>query len=282
MLFVDCRKDSFITHRAFCDALAEESARMSANSILLMHPTTGAAPSPNAPQMQHSFHLNPSSLFPNAAVQHHQPPQRHFANPPSQMTTTGGIMSGHISLGGPWEPQSQNPNHHPLPMIKTESMSVPPYFQEPPPPQPPMSATALLQKAASIGATVGHVNSSMAQLDRGSTVGHVNMKMAPHDYLGFGTWQKGDPLTRDFLGLTADHGSTTANGGGGGRDHDHHHRLFSYAAAGGGVDELFPSSSSNNNNMYNERDNSLFKHHQLSFGFAAAAAETASETWGNC
>ncbi|XP_019161401.1 PREDICTED: protein indeterminate-domain 12-like [Ipomoea nil] len=280
------RKDSFITHRAFCDALAEESARLSANSILLMHPTSTAslttgAP-PNTAQMQPSFHLNPSSLFPNAAVQHHQPPQRHFANPPSPI-----MSGGHISLSSPWDaPPSQNPNHnHPLPMIKTESMSVPPYFQEAPPPLPPLmasgsavlSATALLQKAASIGATVGHVNSSMAQLDRG-TVGHVNMKMASQDYLGFGTWQKGDPLTRDFLGLTADHGSTTANGSG--RDHDHHHhRLLSYAAAGGGVDELFPSSSTNNG-MYNDGDNSLFKHHQLSFGFAAA--ETASETWGNC
>nr|GMD73026.1 protein indeterminate-domain 12-like [Ipomoea batatas] len=279
------RKDSFITHRAFCDALAEESARLSANSILLMHPTSTASLTTGAPpiiaQMQPSFHLNPSSLFPNAAVQHpHQPPQRHFANPPSP------IMSGgqHISLCSPWDaPPSQNPNHHPLPMIKTEeSMGLPPYFEEPPPlmaasgSSAVLSATALLQKAASIGATVGHVNSSMAQLDRGGTVGHVNMKMAPHDYLGFATWQKGDPLTRDFLGLTADHESSSA------RDHDHH-RLLSYAAAagggGGGVDELFPSSSTTNS-MYNERDNSLFKHHQLSFGFAAA--ETASETWGNC
>nr|GMD71078.1 protein indeterminate-domain 12-like [Ipomoea batatas] len=233
------RKDSFITHRAFCDALAEESARLSANSILLMHPTSTASLTTGAPP--NSFHLNPSSLFPNAAVQHpHQPPQRHFANPPSP------IMSGgqHISLSSPWDaPPSQNPNHHPLPMIKTEeNMGLPPYFQEPPPPplmaasgsSAVLSATALLQKAASIGATVGHVNSSMAQLDRGGTVGHVNMKMAPHDYLGFATWQKGDPLTRDFLGLTADHESSSA------RDHDHH-RLFGFAAA-----------------------------------------ETASETWGNC
>ncbi|PPR82791.1 hypothetical protein GOBAR_AA37920 [Gossypium barbadense] len=55
------RKDSFITHRAFCDALAEESARLSANQLAaaaatnpaLHHLTSQANPT-----------TNPSSLFP--------------------------------------------------------------------------------------------------------------------------------------------------------------------------------------------------------------------------
>lgn len=38
IIFINCRRDSFITHRAFCDALAEESARViSTNSMEINH-----------------------------------------------------------------------------------------------------------------------------------------------------------------------------------------------------------------------------------------------------
>ncbi|XP_050365575.1 protein indeterminate-domain 12 [Argentina anserina] len=140
------RKDSFITHRAFCDALAEESARISASQLAIATATQ-------------------TSLFPF-------PDHTHFTNPPSLPFTT-------LS---PWDP-SQNPNpnttqnpfhHHIKPEQTYHHFPLnPTLFQDTPSPQQKplitspfhnlhvstqqnssvatsghLSATALLQKAA--------------------------------------------------------------------------------------------------------------------------------------
>lgn len=291
------RKDSFITHRAFCDALAEESARLSANPVLL--------PPPSATTNPHLFHpnsQNPSSLFPFQVQQHQQ--QRQFLNSPT-----------HISLNLPWDiPQTQtqtpspNPNQNQL-HIKPESIHIPvssPFYQSQLPPTPthkrPMpspfqslndsivlpapntvhhlSATALLQKAAALGAhSVGHVNSTMTQLDM-SNIGPVANRNPPPEYpsftpgnLGAG-WQKNDRLTRDFLGLTGDHqhcggggGSSSINGNANGNiDVNLNVNMRGVLSFTGSVE--FPAY---------ERDFSLLK--PKSFGFAEGAAP---ETWGNC
>ncbi|KAK9684843.1 hypothetical protein RND81_10G236500 [Saponaria officinalis] len=163
------RKDSFITHRAFCDALAEESARLSTNpfSNPMFPPPQSMPPPPPPPFPTVSTTQNPSHLFPF----------------PSS------------SSPSPWDPSPQNPNnnnnnphHHLLHHIKTEinhhfsPPPQPPPPQQPPPPsffQPPplfssskgmmsspftsdtntitahfLSATALLQKATAVGATL--------------------------------------------------------------------------------------------------------------------------------
>lgn len=111
---------------------------------------------------------------------------------------------------------------------------------------PPLSATALLQKAATIGA-VGHVGSTMAHLD-----------MTTH------AWQKSsDGLTRDFLGLTGDHcGGGSSSGGGSG-------------SGSGNVREMLPFTGAVKFSAYDRDHNSLLKHH--GFGFT----ETCSG-WGNC
>ncbi|KAK8711606.1 hypothetical protein V6N13_146883 [Hibiscus sabdariffa] len=181
------RKDSFITHRAFCDALAEESARLSANQL-----AAGINPA-----------LNLSSVF-------------HFQN--------------HISLN-PWDPSqtsNSNPNN-PLPV--SESQHFGPFFQESPPKvlitspfqtvhvsnNPPsnsnaaMSATALLQKATTVGACPAtQINNNYHY----STASHVSPVFTATD---LATWQKSsDRFTRDFLGLTTDqhrqhHGGENGN-----------------------------------------------------------------------
>ncbi|XP_057472801.1 protein indeterminate-domain 12-like [Actinidia eriantha] len=185
------RKDSFVTHRAFCDALAEESARLSANQF-------GNTTNTNTPQTD--FHLHHPQ-------NHHQPPSLFPFQNPQQI---------HISLNHhPWDPPPPNPNpsltQTPLPHhIKPETIHLP----LPPPPlssssffqlspnsamSSHLSATALLQKAVTVGAqSVGHVASTMTGVSP--------------EYLGFAaTWQKNDRLTRDFLGLTGDQCGGDAN-----------------------------------------------------------------------
>ncbi|CAK9143763.1 unnamed protein product [Ilex paraguariensis] len=258
------RKDSFINHRAFCDALAEETARLSANSTLTTNPNPTAQPQLQ-PFLLHP--QNPLSVLLPLTTQHQ-----------------------HISFYPSWnQPQNPNPKLNPNPVhIKPETILLPissPFYQEPPPPHPTLtspfqnlhfstqptsahlSATALLQKAVSIGAqsVAGHVPSStMAQFDI-STMGHVSTGISP-EYLGFtpgsfARWQKSDRLTRDFLGLTGDH---RGDGGNGSVDVNVNVRnLLSFTG-----DVEFPTY---------DRDHSLLKHQ--AFGFAD---EPASETWGNC
>lgn len=293
------RKDSFITHRAFCDALAEESARLSANAVLLAATSAAATTNPNL------FHLNDaqttpattlSSLFPFPILQQ---------NPPSP--------THHISLNHPnWldfqTPQNPIPSqcHPQLLNIKPENLRLPissPFlYQEPPPPPPThkrtissfpfqtlndatglhhLSATALLQKAAALGAhSLGHVNSTMTQLDM---MGHVtNNNGIPPEYPSFtsgnfSAWQKSDRLTRDFLGLTGDHqscggggsGGSVNNGNGNGNiDVNVNVNMRGVLSFTGSVE--FPTY---------ERDLSVLKHHSYGFGEPAAAV---SEAWGNC
>ncbi|KAG6438283.1 hypothetical protein SASPL_103220 [Salvia splendens] len=90
------RKDSFITHRAFCDALAEESARLSAvtNSILAPNPDFPPPPAPG-PAATQPYLFTPG---------HH----RHF--------------------GQPWGPQPhQNPN--PMNLSHAEQHLAPQLYQ---------------------------------------------------------------------------------------------------------------------------------------------------------
>ncbi|OMP04934.1 hypothetical protein COLO4_09188 [Corchorus olitorius] len=255
------RKDSFITHRAFCDALAEESARLSANQL-----AAAATANPALHHLTSQANPNPSSLFPFQ-------------------------IQSHISLN-PWDPtqtSNPNPNNNPL-HVKPESHHFSPFFQEPPPPPPPktiinspfqtlhvsssnpssngatsaaaahLSATALLQKAATVGATATQINNNNSSM---AASHHVSPEFMGFAAGNLATWQKtSDRFTRDFLGLTGDHHH---HGGGNGnvnvsmnvRD------VLTYA---GGI-EL----------QHFERDHSLLKPH--GFGFAEPPA---SETWGDC
>lgn len=159
------RRDSFITHRAFCDALAEESAKSIATANIhqpLLLPTPGTASkfqpqsfntnlmtfdNPHAHTMkqeqqtfstsplinQHHYSVNPS---PNPSLSEHGGPMHFLAGPGLMNTTTGGNS-------------------------------------------PHMSATALLQKAAQMGAT-------MSTSDSGMIIPHHQAHVTSNTTTGFG------------------------------------------------------------------------------------------------
>ncbi|KAH7862172.1 hypothetical protein Vadar_001039 [Vaccinium darrowii] len=266
------RKDSFVTHRAFCDALAEESARVlhssSANHLEILT-TTPPPPTPPPHPISATHQLPPFHLHPQ------NPP------PPPPPVIPFSAQNHHTHFLNPWDPTpNPNPNnlHHqnPLHMIKHESVHLPPplssspFFQPPPPPPPPhnatsphLSATALLQKAANIGAhPVGHVASTMMTgLDKFTGSGDLT---AP-EYMGFAAgniakWQKSDRLTRDFLGLTRECGGGGSSSGGGGS-----RNMLSFT---GGVE--YPTA-------YERESCSLVK--AQGYGFAEPPSPP-PETWG--
>ncbi|KAM5579410.1 protein indeterminate-domain 7 [Rosa sericea] len=176
------RRDSFITHRAFCDALAEESARA-------INPTplqTLSSPPPPQPQNHmnlmgggphmnfnpHGHDLHAYSAFMKKEHNDHQqissfsstnsllPPWLASGPPPSATSIFSGNQDHHhhhhhdfqqnLELGpnpnpslGPTLPQFQVP-------AAAAALSSPPH----------MSATALLQKAAQMGATMSSSSTS--------------------------------------------------------------------------------------------------------------------------
>ncbi|KAF8092073.1 hypothetical protein N665_0424s0008 [Sinapis alba] len=119
------RRDSFITHRAFCDALAEESARAIPNPILIQ--------SSSSPQQNINFSSSQTITSNNNNLHGHhelpmkqEAPHHHFQNIPPWLISSN--------------PNPNGNNYFPL----TSSAS----FHHS---SPAMSATALLQKAAQMG-----------------------------------------------------------------------------------------------------------------------------------
>ncbi|KAF5743188.1 putative Indeterminate(ID)-domain 7 [Tripterygium wilfordii] len=153
------RRDSFITHRAFCDALAKESARAitnqpgtSGSQLMNLHQlnTHGghvlrALPVKREAEYNHLFNQKPDNVIHNippwlageAAAAAPNPSQTSLSSPLFSSSTLDLQSFGHQAN------QNQNPNPNP-----TQS-----HFQTPTA-FPHMSATALLQKAAQMGVTM--------------------------------------------------------------------------------------------------------------------------------
>lgn len=170
------RKDSFITHRAFCDALAEETARLSAAAAAAQisinnnnHPSNINSVTETPFNIQQTSQNTPSLLFPFSSTNTWIP----TLNPARIKPET---IHNHQQLFPAISPTFYGVNVSTVPHHASSHLS----------------ATALLQKAATVGAVGDHVGSKMSGLDMGLTSGNI------------ATWQKTDRLTRDFLGLTSD------------------------------------------------------------------------------
>ena len=276
---VKCRKDSFITHRAFCDALAEESARLSANQLAVAATTTT-----NPFQSLFLFQTQQQN-FQNHHITSFNQWDSSQENPnPSNIATSLHIKPESQTFHNPTlssllqQQEQQHPN---------KGMIISPFRNLHVPSQAStaatsayMSATALLQKAATVGAAamtgpspaaagpqraMGHVT----QLGAGEfgTVSQLDPVVVPDYVRGFpGRSLKSDRLTRDFLGLTGE-----ANGGVDGAAVDVSTNVKDMLSFAGGVEYLQP--------LRQHHHHTLLKPQQ---GFGFLETTTAPETWGNC
>ncbi|CAD6210033.1 unnamed protein product [Miscanthus lutarioriparius] len=192
------RRDSFITHRAFCDALAEESAKARAEAPPAEDGSSAAAvvpppapPPPPPPAPHHAEQRNEPETNATEPVQFAPPPPPQVpalsqtsvsaakvsaSSSSSVAGTSQSLLGGMFApssmasarqfpdlVGGVGRPERALPAKPPSLCLATDAsssiFSAPvsaerQQFAPPPPsPSPHMSATALLQKAAQMGAT---------------------------------------------------------------------------------------------------------------------------------
>ncbi|XP_058743518.1 protein indeterminate-domain 11-like [Vicia villosa] len=168
------RRDSFITHRAFCDALAEESARVITNNTIPIIPSSQSPSSSHHPHHHHHM-INLQNQFNNHNHNHNQHQEQEVRNnfpllkkeqqqqqqhqsfdlseiPPWLGPPNVGEISSSIFSQTQQHQENPNPN-----LVHVHGPTLPPYQTVP---SPHMSATALLQKAAQMGATMNRTGSA--------------------------------------------------------------------------------------------------------------------------
>lgn len=159
-----CRRDSFITHRAFCDALTEENNRVNQGLTSGMPPNLQN----QMPDHMSTMPLKPCSNTPSE-LNNDYDPKNSLRSPPQELVPTIPFRSTNNACGGMFSttsgalfggPKALTPTSSSL-QLSSNSFN---YFHDSKNGSAQMSATALLQKAAQMGATASNSgNSSMMQ-----------------------------------------------------------------------------------------------------------------------
>ncbi|KAL8458571.1 hypothetical protein ACS0TY_036187 [Phlomoides rotata] len=199
------RRDSFITHRAFCDALAEESARSGTNNNTII-PIQNAANSSTIPHVNLQCHVSNGNELPFSIKKEQQhnnfPPWLSCLpniGPHIDLTTTPSSSSSlfqDFQQNQDFNPPNPNPSLGPTTLF---------HHHPQPPPSPHISATALLQKAAQMGAKSSSPCPSPAGVFSRAHQGHVSAA----EQSGFGSSSRDE-----FLTVYGNKAATVTVGGG--------------------------------------------------------------------
>lgn len=204
------RRDSFITHRAFCDALAEEmTARSTATNPTSFSSQTAAASSSSSTAHMMMINLQSHLKREEDHRHHHHHLQSHLNN----------------NIPPPWLPfppvVDQNPN--PNPNTKP-SLTLPPLQSLlASSSSPHMSATALLQKASQMGVTMSRQLQQQEEFVAASTTAAAaatTSSIDVHDIMMMSSFEGSSPSTFEeaFMMLNPKRDETISGGGrGGGR-----------------------------------------------------------------
>ncbi|KEH39517.1 C2H2-type zinc finger protein [Medicago truncatula] len=153
------RRDSFITHRAFCDALAEESSRT-------------VIPQPTQPNSHHNMNnLQTQDIQGFTLKKEHQ--SFNMLRPEQEVQIPSWLCQSSIDLSSNYSSLDQDLHLYENPNPRNGPTSTLPSYQPSSAASPHMSATALLQKAAQMGATSSC--SSQSMMSGTHQQGHVSI-----------------------------------------------------------------------------------------------------------